>query len=413
MPIRHCQKCGLKVLIDENQAATNPFYCQRCTTSLRTDKAPEPKPPTARSASGGGSKPGTVKVQCPYCKATFNGRIPQKPARGACPVCQKELILLPNGDIQPSTGFDPLKWQREQAPPPAAPEESPAESVPQEEEAPPPAPAAPGGIEMPSWMDEPGTEPAAPPAPPEEAPEPEPSGEAVIRNIESMPDEAEAPPAEEPAPEEPAPEEPPPPPEPADEEPPTPPPSPAPPPPRPVPAAKRPLAAAAGRGTARRSFDPAAPVPTGPGKIILALFMMAVPVIACPILYNGRGGLKGPVEKIGARFGKGFHTLYTMMVTPPRKAKTAPPPEKKEVVEEPVKPGPEDQKRDEEEINKLWIEYMREKRTVDQKAVGASASEQEMIRKAKDELQKKLDAITERRERYRNLYGKDYDPQNQ
>ncbi|HLF94578.1 MAG TPA: hypothetical protein VJB14_14030, partial [Planctomycetota bacterium] len=35
MPIRHCQKCGLKVLIDESQAGANPFYCQRCTTAMK------------------------------------------------------------------------------------------------------------------------------------------------------------------------------------------------------------------------------------------------------------------------------------------------------------------------------------------------------------------------------------------
>ena len=29
MPIRLCQKCGLKVLIDESQAGTNPFYQPR------------------------------------------------------------------------------------------------------------------------------------------------------------------------------------------------------------------------------------------------------------------------------------------------------------------------------------------------------------------------------------------------
>jgi hypothetical protein len=69
----------------------------------------------------------TVKVLCPYCKASFNGRIPQKPARGACPVCQKELILLPNGDIRPSAGFDVTKWQDEPKSAPApAPEPFPA-----------------------------------------------------------------------------------------------------------------------------------------------------------------------------------------------------------------------------------------------------------------------------------------------
>ena len=117
MPIRLCQKCGLKVLIDESQAGTNPFYCQRCTTAMKgQENAPAPKNPTpspvvsraepAAAAGGGAAKAATVRVLCPYCKASFNGRVPQKPARGSCPVCQKELILLPNGDIKPAAGFD-------------------------------------------------------------------------------------------------------------------------------------------------------------------------------------------------------------------------------------------------------------------------------------------------------------------
>ena len=51
MPIRLCQKCGLKVLIDESQAGTNPFYCQRCTTAMKGQEnasavAPAIKNPT-------------------------------------------------------------------------------------------------------------------------------------------------------------------------------------------------------------------------------------------------------------------------------------------------------------------------------------------------------------------------------
>src|SRR3954463_9814911 len=132
MPIRLCQKCGLKVLIDESQAGTNPFYCQRCTTAMKGQEgAPAPSPltpprnPTPSPVMGsksepsvpsvGAAKAATVRVLCPYCKASFNGRVPQKPARGSCPVCQKELILLPNGDIKPSAGFDLNNWQSDKA----------------------------------------------------------------------------------------------------------------------------------------------------------------------------------------------------------------------------------------------------------------------------------------------------------
>src|SRR5688572_23852348 len=122
MPIRHCQKCGLKVLIDESQTTANPFYCQRCTSSMKTDTAslpkeeaaaaPAPAPAAPKKDTSMSLKPASVKVKCPYCDATFNGRIPQKPAKGACPICQKELILLPNGDIQAATQFDLAAWQQ-------------------------------------------------------------------------------------------------------------------------------------------------------------------------------------------------------------------------------------------------------------------------------------------------------------
>src|SRR6516162_9069774 len=151
MPIRLCQKCGLKVLIDESQAGTNPFYCQRCTTAMKGQEgaappapAPSPKNPTPSPVVGyksepaapsvGAAKAATVRVLCPYCKASFNGRVPQKPARGSCPVCQKELILLPNGDIKPSAGFDLNNWQGDQAggapAAPAAPAAAPAPAEP-------------------------------------------------------------------------------------------------------------------------------------------------------------------------------------------------------------------------------------------------------------------------------------------
>src|SRR5262245_49045356 len=143
MPIRLCQKCGLKVLIDESQAGTNPFYCQRCTTAMKGQenasavgpaiKNPTPSPVVSMAnrsdpaaPSVGAAKAATVRVLCPYCKASFNGRVPQKPARGSCPVCQKELILLPNGDIKPAAGFDLASYAGDSGPSKAAPEPIPA-----------------------------------------------------------------------------------------------------------------------------------------------------------------------------------------------------------------------------------------------------------------------------------------------
>ena len=164
-------------------------------------------------------------------------------------------------------------------------------------------------------------------------------------------------------------------------------------------------------------MDHAAPVATGMGKILLAFFLMIIPVVACPIVYNGRGGLRGPIEKIGTQFSAGFHAIYLQISPPPKRSRSAtpPPPEKKAeaAADEKARPGPEDQKRDEEEIQKQWIDYMREKRTVDQKAVGATDAEKEQIQKVQDELKKKLDAINELRTRYKTTYGKDFDPKEQ
>lgn len=360
MPIRHCQKCGLKVLIDESQAGTNPFYCQRCTTSIKNGggSAAEDKIPTKRHAAGG-AKPGTVKVQCPYCKASFNGRIPQKPARGACPVCQKELILLPTGDIRSAAGFDPIKWQREQAAATAPEPEAAPAPEPEAAPEPPPPPPASSDVQMPSWMDEPAPaqeappaepapdqqeaapapEPEASPAPEPEAPMPEAAAEAVIRGAEPAPEEA--PPTEEPAPA-PVPEEPPPP-EPAPEEPPPPPPPPKPAPPAPrKPAASPPVSSRGAAAPSRRgAVDHAAPAATGMGKILLAFFLMIIPVVACPIVYNGRGGLREPIGKIGTQFSDGFHALYLQICPPPKKTKSSTPPPP---APEKAKAGSEDQK---------------------------------------------------------------------
>lgn len=107
MPIRPCSKCGLKVLVTESQVAAANFLCQRCSGSS-TPAAP-PKP-------AGGSTRSAVKVNCPFCKATFSGSIPSKPAKGSCPVCRKDLILLPDGTIQPAAAFDLAKWQASKKP---------------------------------------------------------------------------------------------------------------------------------------------------------------------------------------------------------------------------------------------------------------------------------------------------------
>ncbi len=105
MPVRHCQKCGLKVLVDEAQQSANPFYCQRCEASVGGDtQRLEGGPP-----GGEAPKAGPVKVVCPFCRGGFSGRIPSKPAKGSCPICRKELVLLPTGEIVSAESFDSSK----------------------------------------------------------------------------------------------------------------------------------------------------------------------------------------------------------------------------------------------------------------------------------------------------------------
>jgi hypothetical protein len=464
MPIRHCQKCGLKVLIDESQAGANPFYCQRCTTAMKQgDGGSSPEPAamakTPVPAVPDISRPATVKVLCPYCKASFNGRVPQKPARGACPVCQKELILLPTGDIRPAAGFDVARWQEERkkgvVPAPAAPEKetgtkllikkySAQQAMAKPAPAPEPAPvtvpaetegAAPEAPALPSWLDdkqapqavaappaepeEPQTEPeppppeaepaaaeAEPPPPPPEGPEapPEPApSEAgdLLKNVQEIappPRAASRPPAAMvPAPE----------------------PEPEPEPPKPVPAARKP-------STLRRSTDrrvaPGA-VATGPvtgaGKVLLAYILLLLPAAACPFLYQDREKLKGGaaaghslVERVGVRLQKGFLALSQKLSPPPPAPPPPPPPKPEAPPEEKPKPTAEEEARDKDEILRLWTEFKREERTFKQRLVGASDAEKasEEFKAAEAAVKQKEERIRVLRENFKKLYGKDVDP---
>src|SRR5688572_7105425 len=123
MPIKACTRCGLKVLVDAATAASDEYLCPRCAPDAKPSTAPSSKP----SAPSG--KRASVKVTCPYCGASFSGSKPSRPAKGGCPVCQKELILLPDGTIQAAATFNMAAWQKEKksasnppAPAPAAPE---------------------------------------------------------------------------------------------------------------------------------------------------------------------------------------------------------------------------------------------------------------------------------------------------
>ncbi len=461
MPIRHCQKCGLKVLIDESQAGANPFYCQRCTTAMKQgDPAPSADPvgmaKTPPPAPSAAARPATVKVLCPYCKASFNGRVPQKPARGACPVCQKELILLPTGDIRPAAGFDIAKWQdelkRKPSEPLPAPVATPAPEKesgtkllikkfsaqtaasradtgtrvlspkpdPEPEPAPvtvqaDPEPPAEESTALPSWLDdrpareavateepaaEPEEEPVQAEASPAEELEPAPvedePQEDLLKNVQEIPQPQRAAPRP-PAAVIPPPEEP---------EPPALPPAPA--------AARKPSTLRR-TGDRRSGYESAAAADptTGLGKVLLAYLFLILPVVACPLLHGQRDKFKGgPLEKAGIRLQKGFLALYQKLAPPPPAPPPAPPPKPEAPPEEKPKPTAEDETRDRDEILRLWGEYKREDRTYKQRLVGASDAEKasEEFRTAEANVKQKEERIRVLRENFKKIYGKDLDP---
>jgi hypothetical protein len=461
MPIRHCQKCSLKVLIDESQAGVSPFYCQRCTAALKSDGAGSPTPAqgnrrsspkltpvpapsaVAVAAPPAAGKTSTVKVFCPYCKASFNGKIPAKPARGSCPLCQKDLILLPTGDIRPAADFDLAKWQAEEAsnPAPAAATKESAtmvlvkkfaahpqstsdsaeagKKVLEEKAAPSPADetAAPEeGVELPSWLDESDKRLAAKLAAPVTAP-PETDVAAEPVRLEDLPDIADPAPPPPPPKRAAAPAPPPP----------KPPPPPVSPPPMPAKAASSSSAstaavAAVKKPVARREKTErrAAPVasqteihaPSGAGNFMLALLLTALPVVGCPILLSMKEKLReGFLATMGPRFMKGFKELDAKLFPVEEVEAPKPPPKPREPEPEaPAKPTAEDQRQMEDEINKRWMEYKREERTVRQLSVGATDAQKVEIEKAQAELKSKLTHIDQLRANYRKIFGKDHDP---
>jgi hypothetical protein len=473
MPIRLCQKCGLKVLIDETQAGVQPFYCQRCTTAMKGQegagapapgpitpvKNPTPSPVTMGNRSDpaapsvGAAKAATVRVLCPYCKASFNGRVPTKPARGSCPVCQKELILLPNGDIKPAAGFDLTSWQNEPAASPPAlkdptpspmsealaappkesgtrllvkkyaadPSAAAASASPAPRRESPKSPAAETDVSdepsaLPPWLDDSGSAPVKPLA--ETAHEID-VVEPRKDDLEDRTIKVEDPP------------------------PPSPPPAPR---NRPQAVAKmpsmasgRPPAAVAAPAPAARPTTetarrinpsarplvakPAAPAPegedaeTGAGKVFLALVLALLPIAACAGLLSSRDKVRDNklIANFGARFHKGLvqlnDVLFKKPQPPPPKMEEKPREPEPPPKEEPPKADPEQQKKDEISISHLYNELLMLKRKYGKEADTAATPQQKAdFQTARDQMSQKEQRIKSMRETYQKMYGKDYDP---
>jgi hypothetical protein len=148
---------------------------------------------------------------------------------------------------------------------------------------------------------------------------------------------------------------------------------------------------------------------------MFALLLVALPVLACGVLLGVKEKLRGTVvEKLGVRFAKGFKELDLRLNPPPPKVAPkieAPKPEPKP--EEPAKTGPEDQARDENEILEVWNAWRFAKQKINQLSVGATDAQKVEIEKAQAE-QKEREAKMDRLvERYRKIYGKEYDPRKQ
>ena len=473
MPIRHCQKCGLKVLIDDSQSAINPFYCQRCTTAMKNSGEEAPvaaaasaPAPAARQSASAVEKPATVKVLCPYCKASFNGRVPQKPARGACPVCQKELILLPTGGIRAAAGFDATQWQAEQAAAASSTKESGTKTLVKKyaaepaaaksdpgtrvltppEPVPEPAAAAPAETEtadtdsgpggLPSWLDDNQAPPAAEPA---EKTEPDlapasaggggEEGFAGQAELPSWLDDSQAPKPAEPEPVaadagayDPTirvqPDE-------ASQR--TPPPKAAasrkaatpPPPPPPAPTGKPARSAvvrkgAAARRTGRHAQPQAAAKATGLGTVLLAYLLLVTPIVACPFLLKQKDTFAhAALDKLGARFQRGFNRIYDKWFKPAPPTPAPKPVAPKPVEKKTILPTAEEKERDKDTIIKAWTELRLAERTVKQTSVGATPAQKADIEKAKakvDALRKKYE---DAREYYRKIHKEEYDPAQQ
>lgn len=210
MPIKLCQKCGLKVYVEEGRPAPNPFLCTRCQAVQRAamkqvspfdqtaimSQRPQPAeaPPIAVAAAPVAEATQKSRLACPACGGVFSAKLPERPSRGKCPRCLRVVTVHPDGKVR-------LGGETTVRPKPAeAAAGPPSEATAVEEAIPPPAEPAPvepapveAGVPETSPEDAPPPEEAPPPedAPPPEAP---PADEAAP--VEEAPPPEEAPAAE-------------------------------------------------------------------------------------------------------------------------------------------------------------------------------------------------------------------------
>lgn len=111
MPIRHCQNCGIKIIVDDDKATVFPFYCDLCHT----------KSAIVSSVKTGGEPLQAVETKvdptksesvCPNCNLILTIKVAEKPIKSRCPECSKDILLLPNGSVRLIEDPDILKFAK-------------------------------------------------------------------------------------------------------------------------------------------------------------------------------------------------------------------------------------------------------------------------------------------------------------
>ncbi len=132
MPIRHCQLCGIKVIVDEDKASVFPFYCDLCSTKTQMGgeavpepsrfNPPTPPPPSVEAPPFPSTTPlssappaeEAKPLSCPSCSAGLPLMAGSKPIKSRCPGCAAEVAVLPTGEVKLIEGEDPLKFAKTQ-----------------------------------------------------------------------------------------------------------------------------------------------------------------------------------------------------------------------------------------------------------------------------------------------------------
>ena len=374
MPIRHCQKCGLKVLIGQEQAEEDPFLCQRCSAagSEGADSAVADDPAKEEPVSG------PKKVSCVHCQAGFSAKLPTKPARGSCPVCRKPLVLLPDGEVIPADGFETKTWTKKPAGeiPDSAP--IPEDDLLTEKVLPiPPAAMSgggDGGISDATPVD------SMPPVP-----------SAIVTPDLSDPgtiDPAELDPAVV-VPEE-APEE-----------------------------SQKPKKKKGGRlaeiAKKRGGAGSRAPVKVAKGKGLVAAFFFLLPLIAGGAVYALRdGALKEQLTEIGNRAVIGVGKVLAAMKSAPEPVEE---PEEEPEVEPPEEPkdtGPDPAEEArlreglEDMITTQWLKHRKLERGLTSLGTGATKKQKNAMRQSQTRHKAVFDKYKELQSRYKKKYGKEF-----